>query len=179
MALPKRVTQNRSQSILPASGGFFLTVKGATEERVDTEHIEKFRRDALAAQALRFTRDRECKRRAAIERKAGEGFVLGAEIGEIRETDRIETGVGARVALVERADGDELLRLWKRQRLKQDGVDNAKDRGVRPNAEGKGENGDDGEAGRFRQLAESETQLGHAMGGVLNAKPWPRAWAGY
>ena len=55
----------------------------------------------------------------------------------------------------------EPIGIGVRQRPEQDGVDHTKDGGVRPDAERKREDGDESEAGRFAQLAKSETEISY------------------
>ena len=53
----------------------------------------------------------------------------------------------------------QLIRVRERQRFQKDGVDDAEDRGVRPNPEGKSQDRDEGERGMFDELAESVTDV--------------------
>ena len=46
---------------------------------------------------------------------------------------------------------DDLVRVLKRERSQQNGIDDTKDRAVRANPESEREDGDDGEPGRFDQ----------------------------
>ena len=53
----------------------------------------------------------------------------------------------------------ELLGMRVRKRLEHHTVHNAEDRGVGADAEGEGQDGDGGEAGRFAQHAEGEATI--------------------
>ena len=57
-------------------------------------------------------------------------------------------------------DHDQLLGVWKRQRSKQNGIDHAKDRAVRANAQRKSDNRYRRKRRRFSQHAEGVSQIG-------------------
>ncbi|MCX6952010.1 MAG: hypothetical protein NTV51_07570 [Verrucomicrobia bacterium] len=69
-------------------------------------------------------------------------------------------GLRADVFLGEPVEDDEFLRGPDWQHFEQDGLHQAEDGGVGPDAEGEGEDGDGGEAGGFRELAEGELEIG-------------------
>jgi hypothetical protein len=57
------------------------------------------------------------------------------------------------------AEEDEMLGILDGQRAKQDGVEQGEDGGVGADAEGEGEQGDEGEAGALEEAAEAETDV--------------------
>jgi hypothetical protein len=57
------------------------------------------------------------------------------------------------------AQPDELRGIFEGQGAEQDGVYDAEDRGIGADAEGKGKDGDDGEAGRFCEHAQGKSEV--------------------
>jgi hypothetical protein len=139
---------------------FLFGAKCAPDLWLDAEHIEEVRRDPVPAEALRLRRTGECVRALVVDREMRKAAVVRAEVGEIRHADRVEAG-RARIAHIERTEGDELFRLRKRERLQQDGIDDTEDRGVRANPDRQCEHRDDREARRFLQLPKREAKFGH------------------
>ena len=74
------------------------------------------------------------------------------EIIRVRDRD-------ARLFRLRLGHDHESVGLGIRERPEQDRVDHAEDGGVRADAEREGENGDEGEARRFAQLAKSEAKI--------------------
>ena len=77
----------------------------------------------------------------------------------IHEVDRRQPFFRQRLLRVRLPDRDQLFGLAVGQRLQQDGVDDAEDRGGRAAAEAQGQDGDGGERRRAPQLAPGESQV--------------------
>ena len=157
--LPERVTQDHSQSVRTAARFFLIAPENAAEHWTHTENIKKFARDLLRPKTLRRPIARQSQTFPSMNRDFFEAFVLRTEIEKIRITDGIES---LRLhASIERAKGDQSLRLRKWERLEQNRVNDAEDGGVRANADREREDRDDSETRFFEELAESETNVLH------------------
>ena len=96
---------------------------------------------------------------------AREGEIHGG--GETQAVDEVGEAFGAGSLEGQR---DQLVGFRIRQRLEQDAVEHAEDRGVGANADGEGEQDSDGETGRPAQATPDEFQIGQDG---LQGRPLP------
>src|SRR5438552_7777619 len=163
-ALPKSVADQRNRR--PA-GRLLIGGKSPTQQRRHAEGLEEpggytCRTDTLGI---------------ATVRKIGGAWTEG---GDFREAPALVTplghvGVGgwkrgqARFeAWIVRPDDDQAIRIRKRQRTQQRGVNQTEDGRAGPEAERKCEHGHAGEAGVLQQLAESEFEIVHGSLSVVS-----------
>ena len=97
--------------------------------------------------------------------RRGDRFELGRLGLPVQEDAAVGDGKSAGVGNL--GNLDEAVGVGVRQRLQQQGVDDAEDRGVRADAEREREHGHQDEAGRFGKLADREAEIGeHGDGGA-------------
>ena len=87
----------------------------------------------------------------------GKGVILRPQIAKIRKG--MDLFVLARMLRRGGPDHREAIRVWKRKRAQQDGVDDTEDRAIRADPEGEREHGNEGEAGRLDELAKSVAEI--------------------
>ena len=120
--------------------------EGAAVERAKTEDREKIFGDLAALEALRLAVTGEFFGGILKDGDGREGSGGGAYVGEIEEREAEVGEIEERAASGEIDEGGG-TREW--ERAQEDGVDYGEDGGVGADAEGEGEDGDDGEGGRF------------------------------
>ena len=86
---------------------------------------------------------------------AGKRSILSAKVEEVRIRERVQLRNRPLFAGIGHADGEELLRLWKWKRLKEQRIDHAENGGVRADAESQRKHGDDCERRVLNQLTQS------------------------
>jgi hypothetical protein len=134
------------------SGGLvFLRSVGATEQRLDPQHIEDLGRDRHAGELLRLVALVQHRTRARESRERGEALRLLAQVCVIRERVVVPDLAFARRAAPHHHEPIG-IREW--QRAQKHRVDDAEDRGVRTNPERERQDRNDGEGRCFDQHPE-------------------------
>src|SRR5277367_3008520 len=138
-------------------GGFFVWfVEDAAVAGLNAEGVEKTCGDHRAFDLNGLVVAGEIEKRIAY----GHGAVIFE--GVLLRTIVQEVGRGNSAVIAERAIPPgpyEARRIFERERAQQDGVHDAEDGGVGADAEGKSEDGDGREAGRFRERADGIFQV--------------------
>src|SRR5688572_17244471 len=133
----------------------------AARRRLDTKDPEKIETDEGTLNSLRLRYAAEVEVAVGERGDAFEDLVLGAPIVEVSARHFVAAVRGRARLFVRLPDRDETFRFLEPERVQEDGIDHAEDRCVRTDAEREGENGDEGESGRFPKLAESEAKVVH------------------
>ena len=143
VALPEGIADNHHGS--GAAGAFLIGGKDTAAEQRGADDVEVVRGDRVGEQAARGVAFGEAHHREIVRRKAGENSGLAAQI------DVVGVGEGAVViglAGVAAVEADELVGLADGERLQQEGVHEAENRGIGADTQGEHEHGGGGE-GRF------------------------------
>jgi hypothetical protein len=145
----------------------FLLGEDAAMLRVQPNHFKEIGRDQAALDLLRRPpfEAAQVKRFPARDRKMLEDGIVAPviKIVWIRNGD-------LRLVRVALGQDDQLVGFRIGERLEQDRVDDAKDGGVRANAERERENSDESEPRRLPELAQSVTEVVHVALRII----WPR-----
>src|SRR5688572_8174836 len=139
----------------------FVRDERAAGRRVHPKNPEKIKADIGSLNSLRLRHATEVEVAVGEGGDAFEHLVLGAPVIEVSARDFV-AAVRRRARLFVRLpDRDETLRFLEPERVQEDGINDAKDRGVRSDAEREGKDGDEGEPRRLPELAESVTEIVH------------------
>src|SRR5215510_6501567 len=139
------------------SAGRLVILRGedSAEERLHTQPGKEISRDQLPGDALRLAALAEMERQPVVSEDFRKDLVSLAQV--------VKRGIGKRILSLPRAryarQGDKLFGVFDRQRFEQHSVNQAKDSGVRSNAERERENGDGGEAGFLQQHSRAVAQV--------------------
>ncbi len=143
----------------------FFGKKRAAEPRVRLEDGEQLRRSPDARDADRIAGSREREIGAPVGGDRFQAPDIGLPVFERRNRDAIQDTVG-----VDFPEDDDLLRIVVRQRVEDDGLDDAEERGVRADAEGERHERDQREGRLPPQRAERVSEGGEPVGHNLGAR---------
>ncbi len=135
----------------------FRRGESASEKRLDPDDREIFLGHILRDQLFRIAAAGEVGARLRVAGEAGEGLRALLPAKKIGRRDDVGLAGLLGVGL---PDGDDAVRVAIGQLLEKNGVNDGEDGAVRADPEGKREDGEETEAGRFAQLAESEAKVG-------------------
>ena len=152
-ALPKSITQDNFETAGSATRLLISARKAATKHRLDAKHVEKLSAHLFSAYALGFLFVNQRKTAVLINRHARKAAVLVAKIEKVGVAHRGESWRRYGLGQIDAAHGREFLRSREWQRLQKDGVDHAKDGGVRTDPEREREHSDQRECGMLDQLS--------------------------
>ena len=154
--MPETVTENRERR---TTNAVFLFGEDAPELRLQADDVEEVRRDDGAGDLLRFAPGQAAQvvGIAARDREMLESGIVAPEVEVVRKCDRD----GALLRTNVLVEDDEPLGVRIRQRPKEDGVNDAEDRGVRADAERQREDGNKGEAWCFPKLTNGVAKFVH------------------
>lgn len=154
--------------LITAGSGAIGGLKGSPQHGTYAEGFEVVAGDEIGEHAFRLPAEGEIGRRRIEGRQAGKDVVAIAQIRVHRIGERLRAFLAGPATFV-RADvaaarprgieKDELLRLRNGKTLEEDLAKNGKDAAIGANAEGQGENRDDGEAWALRQSAQPESNV--------------------
>ena len=126
------------------------------KHRLHAEHVEEVRVDHRSRQPVRLIGGRERDARRAKAGETGEAVMARAPVEKVRRVGAVETlsrqAIGA-------ADQDEIAGARKRQRTQQHRVDHAEDGGVRADADGDRQDGEQRERRRATERAGGIAQI--------------------
>jgi hypothetical protein len=135
----------------------FVFAVGAADLRLEPDRVEEIRRRERNGDPFRFTPGNV----AQVERfETGQSQMLKRS-AVAPPIDIIGKGDGSIRSVGDFVEVNESLRLRVGKRPEEDVVDDAEDGAVGADPEREGEHRNDGEAGRFAQLAESEAEVVH------------------
>ena len=159
--LPKIITENDFESARSATSLFILARKITTEAWVYFEHVEKLRArfDPAHAYCPLLTGKRSDP--IAVNRHARQCSVLLSKVEEIGIGKRPQLARRYAVARTSHPESHQLFRIRKRQRLEQESVDDAEDRGVCPDAERERDDRNRRERRVLNQLPQREAEIVH------------------
>ena len=155
-AVPQTIADDRERR---RARFVFVFAVGPAELRLEADRVEEICGRERNGDPLRLTPGNvaEMEGFEAGQREMLKRSAVAPPIDVIRQRDRGICSVDDFVQV------NEPIRLRIGQRPEQDVVDDAEDGAVRADAEREGEHGDDGEARRFAELAESEAEIVHGI----------------
>ena len=140
VALPEGIADDHHRD--GAAGALLFGGKHAAAEQRDAHRVEVVRRNHVGEQAARGVAFGEADHRQVVGRQAGENAALPAQIDEV--------GVGERPVVVglpgvAAVEPHQFLGLVNRQRLQQEGVHQAENRGIGADTQSQNQHGGCGE----------------------------------
>src|ERR1700674_5331987 len=150
---PKTVAEN--DHVVMAGLAVFGS-KAGPEDGIDAEQGKEIRGDVLDDDLLGLAISSEIVALVEDESHARENGIPSLPIEKVRRRDGV-VGIGVlRTAL---PDHHQVVRIVVRQRVKENGIDDGENRGIRANAKGEGEDGDRGEARTAMKRAECVAKI--------------------
>jgi len=135
---------------------FLLRAEVPAEDRLDSDHAEKRRRDVRSIQTLRLRPFAQVERPAVHGRHSLEGPVLRAPVDEVGSGGGKP---GKPLRGVDRDDHHQAIGIGEGERAQEDGVDDAEDGGVGTDAQRQRQHRHRGEAGTLDQRPQPIAQI--------------------
>jgi hypothetical protein len=158
-ALPQSMADDRHR--VPSRCAVLVRVKGASENRPDSEDVEEIGGGGLGPDPFDVAIDAEGDGFDLGGDDSGEEVGLGGEVADVGQGERF---VEFAVDLAFGQDDQPAGVGGARDGIDEDPVDPAEDDGAGADAEGQGEDGDEGEARGLEELAKRGSKVVHGLG---------------